>query len=315
MENIINTIIQGDVLEKIRSLPDNFINTCVTSPPYFGLRDYGMDAQIGQEETPSQYIQKLVEVFREVRRTLKDDGTLWVNIGDSYNGSGKAGSNPDYINKHKSFNRFHNKDTIGKPVMLSELKKKDLIGIPWLLAFALRDDGWYLRQDIIWHKPNCMPESVKDRCTSSHEYIFLLSKSKKYYYDYKAISEKSLWAEKDKRAISGPSSGKKFVGSQYKCTKGGVYNEDGLKNKRSVWSVPTKSFKDAHFATFPENLIIDCVKAGSPEGGIVLDPFFGSGTTGVVARKLNRNYIGIELNPSYIAIAENRIYKDLGLFK
>lgn len=284
----INKIYNTNCLEGLRTLPDNSINCCVTSPPYFNLRDYGCDGQIGLEDTPEEYISQLVNVFREVKRVLKPDGTLWVNIGDSYAGSGKG--------------------------TLDGMKSKDLIGIPWMLAFALRVDGWYLRQDIIWHKPNPMPESVTDRCTKAHEYIFLLSKNSRYLYDYKAISEKSEWAEKDKRYANGPTQSEKSKNSQYQCKKQGVFRDDMLRNKRDVWTVKPASFKEAHFATFPEKLIVDCIKAGCPVDGVVLDPFMGSGTTAVVARKLDRNYIGFELNPGYVELANKRLRQEIGMF-
>jgi len=307
----LNKIYCGDSLEVLKTFPDESINCCVTSPPYWGLRDYNVKEQLGLEKTPEEYVENMVKVFREVKRVLKDDGTLWLNLGDSYNGSGKAGNkNNTYFKKHTEFGKpATHKDKIGNPTNVKTLKSKDLIGIPWMVAFALRADGWYLRQDIIWHKPNPMPESVTDRCTKAHEYIFLLSKSSKYYYDYKAISEKSKWFEKDHRSADGYTVSDRMEGSQYQCQRQGVYNEDGLANKRSVWKINTKAYREAHFATFPEKLIWDCVKAGCPENGIVLDPFMGAGTTGLVARKLDRNYVGIELNPKYIEIANKRIKK------
>ena len=304
------------------------INCCVTSPPYYGLRDYGVDRQIGLEESPKAYINNLVSVFHEVKRVLKDDGTLWVNIGDSYYNAG------------------------------NELKPKDMIGIPWMLAFALREDGWYLRQDIIWHKPNPMPESVKDRCTKSHEYIFLLSKNKNYYFDSESISEpvaertiercsqnienqqgsliEAGVYQKTMKACLPRFGGNKYgnnADENYRIYSGNEYNpyknladkgqqpnsihirraegekdiEYPRRNKRDVWSVTTKPYKEAHFAVYPEELIEPCILAGSPRYGVILDPFNGSGTTGVSALKNDRNYIGIELNPDYVCIAENRI--------
>lgn len=293
-------IYTGDCVESIKSLPDKSVNTCITSPPYFGLRDYGVDGQIGLEETPDQYVAKLVEVFREVRRILRDDGTLWLNLGDSYAGSGGSGNQFGQLEKD-GFNSY--KQT-GKPKEIG-LKPKDLIGIPWRVAFALQADGWYLRQDIIWHKPNPMPESVTDRCTKAHEYIFLLSKSQKYYYDNEAIKEPSSKFEKEgPRPKTQPNGlraddAKKLGGFQMQVTE--------TRNRRSVWTVPTKPFKGAHFATFPPDLIEPCVLAGSPENGVVLDPFGGSGTTGGVAMKLNRKAILCELNPEYVGIMEQRI--------
>ena len=270
-----NIIYNIDCLTGLRNLPDDSIDCCVTSPPYFNLRDYGVSGQIGLEDTPEQYIQKLVGVFHEVRRVLAPAGTLWVNIGDCYAGSGKGAANyPDNAMKYK---QGTNRGTVGRSAIVKKFdgyKSKDLIGIPWMLAFALRADGWFLRQDIIWAKPNPMPESMKDRCTKSHEYIFLLSKSPKYYFDCEAIHEKAV-------------------------TSG---------------TIPTQPLQEAHFATFPEKLVADCILAGCPENGIVLDPFMGSGTTGIVARKFNRKYIGFELNPEYIQIADKRLKKELGLF-
>lgn len=336
----VNLIYNSECRLGLKRLPDNSVNCCVTSPPYFGLRDYGNDAQIGLEATPEEYIKKLVEVFREVRRVLTADGTLWVNIGDSYNGSGKAGKNPNYIGKHKTFGKVGNPNTFGVPVNIKGLKSKDLIGIPWMLAFALRADGWYLRQDIIWSKPNPMPESVRDRCTKSHEYIFLLSKSRLYYFDAEAIkvparestmrrvkqdvdnqvgSSRSLKTNGNMKAVIG---GRKrnFADMpeddpMYRTSTNREYEYTDKANKRSVWEVSTSAFHDAHFAVFPPALIVDCIKAGCPEDGVVLDPFMGSGTTAIVSRKLNRNYIGFEINKDYVRLAENRIVKELGMFQ
>jgi len=292
-------VLQGDCIEMMRTLPDNSINCCVTSPPYFGLRDYGCDGQIGLEETPDAFIAKLVAVFREVKRVLKDDGTLWVNMGDSYNGSGKAGNNPEYSKRHTSFGKLMESSCHGKPVKIKGLKHKDLIGIPWMLAFALRADGWYLRQDIIWHKPNPMPESVTDRCTKSHEYIFLLSKSRSYHFDSHAIKEEAVYAGA-KRGIS------KNVNPSGITDFGGKITYD-TRNKRSVWTVNTKSYSEAHFATYPPELILPCILAGCPEGGTVIDPFGGSGTTAQVAIQNRRNAILCELNPEYVKIIEKRL--------
>lgn len=336
----VNIIYNSECRLGLKRLPDNSVNCCITSPPYYGLRDYGNDEQIGLEATPEDYIQKLVEVFREVRRVLTADGTLWVNIGDSYNGSGKAGKNPNYIGKHKTFGKVGNPNTFGVPVNIKALKSKDLIGIPWMLAFALRADGWYLRQDIIWSKPNPMPESVRDRCTKSHEYIFLLSKSRLYYFDADAIkvparestirrvkqdvdnqvgSSRSLKTNGNMKAVIG---GRKrnFADMpeddpMYRTSTNREYEYTDKANKRSVWEVSTSAFHDAHFAVFPPALIVDCIKAGCPEDGVVLDPFMGSGTTAIVSRKLNRNYIGFEVNKDYVRLAENRIVKELGMFQ
>lgn len=273
-----NVILTGDALEWLRQLPDNSVNTCVTSPPYWGLRDYGIDGQIGLEETPEAYVERMIAVFREVRRVLRDDGTLWLNLGDSYAGSGKGAWKVKDRQK-EVYIPDPDSPQCRLPKVPSGLKPKNLIGIPWRVAFALQADGWYLRSDIIWYKPNAMPESVRDRPTKAHEYIFLLTKSERYYYDADAIKED---------AVSGNPNRPK-------------------RNKRTVWTVSTKPFKGAHFATFPPDLIEPCILAGCPEGGIVLDPFFGAGTTGLVARRHNRNFIGIELNPQYVEIAKNRI--------
>lgn len=294
-----NVILEGDCIQSLKSLPEGIVNTCVTSPPYYGLRDYGEEGQVGLEQTPEEYVQKLVEVFREVKRVLRDDGTLWLNLGDSYSGSGKGPAG----NLGKTHNEREMTHTHVSGKVPDGLKPKDLIGIPWMVAFALRNDGWYLRQDIIWHKPNPMPESVTDRCTKSHEYIFLLSKSKTYYYDAESIKEpvKQDWGTRDR------------TNGKYHNAGTGLNPHTGLQksyekaNKRSVWSVTTKPFHGAHFATFPPDLIEPCVIAGSPEGGIVLDPFFGSGTTGLVAMRNNRKYLGCELNSEYISIANERL--------
>lgn len=297
-----NKIFCGDSLEILKTLPDQSVQTCVTSPPYFGLRDYGVEGQIGLEETPEEYVQKLVEIFKEVRRVLRDDGTLWLNLGDSYNaardGGHAGGKKQASLERHKGIQR--------SGANVPGLKPKDLIGIPWRVAFALQADGWYLRQDIIWHKPNPMPESVTDRCTKAHEYIFLLSKSPTYYYDHETVKEP---------AVMNRWGGKKPMNLKNSKDKGGVFG--GLtrerdmmpetRNRRSVWTVATKPYKGAHFATFPPDLIEPCILAGAPVGGVVLDPFLGSGTTVAVAIKHGRQYIGIELNPEYIKLAEQRL--------
>jgi DNA modification methylase len=309
----INQIYNSECLQGLKSLPDNSIHCCVTSPPYYGLRDYGNDSQIGLEKTPEEYIQKLVDVFREVNRVLTKDGTLWLNIGDSYAGSMKGAAG--YPDNAMNYKQGTNRGTLGKATLVKQCtgcKSKDLIGIPWMLAFSLRSDGWYLRQDIIWSKPSVMPESVKDRCTKSHEYIFLLSKNKKYYFDNESIAEPTssfdtVIRDRDATKLNNTPGRTKMQGL--------IRNDYLTRNKRSVWTVATQPLREAHFATFPEKLIMDCIKAGCPEGGIVLDPFMGSGTTAIVARKLNRNYIGFELNPNYVSIAENRLEKELGIFK
>jgi DNA modification methylase len=270
-------IIQGDCREALKQIDAGSVHTCVTSPPYFGLRDYGGgEGEIGSEQEVEEYVNAMVDVFREVRRCLRDDGTVWLNLGDSYMSQKNVAPPPQSIGGQRDMPTFipgNRRDQKG-------LKHKDLIGIPWRVAFALQADGWWLRQDIIWSKPNPMPESVEDRCTKAHEYIFLLSKKSHYYYDHKAVKETSVSGEEKK-------------------------------NKRSVWTVNTKGYKGAHFAVYPKNLILPCILAGCPEGGTVLDPFTGSGTTAIVALENNRNFVGTELNPEYIKIAENRIKEEI----
>jgi len=307
----IDTILEGDALTRLKELPSESVDCCITSPPYFGLRDYGVEGQIGLEESPEAYVSKLVEVFREVRRVLKKEGTLWLNLGDSF-ASGKGtcfnpGGGSSSLGKARKDAGAHplNRGNISD-LRASGLKPKDLIGIPWMVAFALRADGWYLRSDIIWHKPNCMPESVTDRPTKSHEYIFLLSKSQKYYYDGEAIKEESITNDPRKPYTS--QGAKELDGRD--VWHSGEKRENGdftKRNKRTVWTVATKPYSEAHFATFPEKLIEPCVLAGCPEGGICLDPFFGAGTTGLVAKKLGRHFVGIELNEAYIGMAQKRI--------
>ena len=361
----VNKIYQGNNIDILRSFEDGSVNCCITSPPYYGLRDYGtgkwvggdpncdhvigsfgsscsvgthkkmkelgiqapgkitkhvcpkcgavrVNAQIGLEETPEEYIERLVEIFREVKRLLKDDGTLWVNIGDTYYGS-VGGRGSDYHDDRTDIVQSGNKgfnDMLFAPTLTKkrdDLKPKDLIGIPWMLAFALRADGWYLRQDIIWHKPNPMPESVKDRCTKCHEYIFLLSKSPRYYFDYEAMQEEAIC--KDDRRLGmgridygGKRENYKDIGVQKSFV--GITEK---RNKRDVWTVIPAHYKEAHFATFPEELIYPMVVTACPKDGIVLDPFMGSGTVGVVAKQNNRKYVGCELNEEYVKMAENRI--------
>lgn len=302
-----NKIFNENCLTGLKKLPDNSVDCCVTSPPYFGLRDYGTSEQIGLEESPEMFVAALVEVFSEVKRVLKKEGTLWLNLGDSYAGGGQGGGTPgskQQTNVGSLKRRFNTPHSI---------KPKDLIGIPWMVAFALRSAGWYLRQDIIWHKPNPMPESVTDRCTKAHEYIFLLSKSQKYYYDHEEIKQDLVGEPHAPGNKASKDAGhlRKDIGTERMQA---VWGADGKANKRSVWTVTTKPFSEAHFATFPQDLIVDCIKAGCPENGVVLDPFMGAGTTALVARKLGRNYIGFELNPQYIAIAEKRLRNELGMF-
>lgn len=344
----------GDAIEELRKLPDKSINTCVTSPPYYGLRDYGISEQIGLEETPEEYIDRLVDVFREVRRVLRDDGILWVNIGDSY-----VSKPPSHRNKPNMQDRSYGdyKSELGYErgknrykELLHNYKSKDLIGIPWMLAFALREDRWYLRQDIIWAKNNPMPESVKDRCTRSHEYIFMLTKSKKYYFDHEAMQEPTTtfdenvrdrdhtklnntpgrsrmaglkrndYKTRNKRDVwsEGEKKQPRFGGNKYgdsddpkfQCYSGNEYKPTGMRNKRDVWRESVAITKEAHFAVFPKKLIEPCILAGCPENGWVLDPFSGSGTSGIVATNNSRNYIGIELNPEYIEITKRRVEKE-----
>lgn len=322
-----------DAIEGLGRLADESVDTCITSPPYFNLRDYGCEGQIGLEQTPEEYIDKLVAIFREVRRVLKADGTLWVNIADSYAGSGKeAAQYPDNAKKYK---QGTNKGMLGCSCTIKRtiegIKPKDLIGIPWMLAFALRADGWYLRQDIIWHKPNPMPESVKDRCTKSHEYIFLLSKSKKYYFHSEAIAEpianqsikryaQNIAAQQGSQTPSKNNGamkaalprygGKKYTEHPeqfYRTKSGKIYDPSLKRNKRDVWTVATKPFKGAHFATFPDTLITPCILAGCPQGGTVLDPFCGTGTTLMVAKANGRHSIGIEINQAYRELIRDRV--------
>jgi site-specific DNA-methyltransferase (adenine-specific) len=303
-------IIEGDCIEGMRRLEGQSVNCVVTSPPYWGLRDYGHDGQIGLEATPEEYVARMVEVFREVRRVLRDDGTLWLNLGDSYaaqrggthqpaetlaGGKGGKADGGARVNRdrHDGYNPTRNASAIG-------LKHKDLIGIPWRVAFALQADGWYLRQDIIWHKPNPMPESVTDRCTKAHEYIFLLSKSPRYYFDQEAVKEAS--------AGPGKPAGRKNDAMRNDSDRTGIVRGDGeTRNRRSVWSVATQPYSGAHFATFPPDLIRPCILAGCPKDGTVLDPFGGSGTTALVALEEGRKAVLCELNTDYIALAHKRL--------
>lgn len=302
-----NKVYLGDSLETIKTFPDKSIDCVVTSPPYYGLRDYGVDGQIGLEETPEEYIDKLVSLFREIRRCLKDEGTCWVNLGDSYSGNcsrtskGRAGMGAE---REGVFTKG------------GGLPPKNLIGIPWRFAFAMQADGWILRQDIIWHKPNPMPESVTDRCTKAHEYIFLFSKQEKYYFDAQSIQEECI----DEAYSNRQNTGEKERSQTQGYSKAGGHRDNSgcftkksnytTRNKRDVWSVCVKPNKEAHYATYPPELITPCILAGCPEQGIVLDPFMGSGTTGIVARTFNRNYVGCELNPEYHKMSERRIWNE-----
>jgi DNA modification methylase len=326
MDRWLNKILLGNAPDVLMELPDKSINCCVTSPPYWGLRDYGVEGQLGLEKTPEEYVQKMVDLFREVRRVLRDDGTLWLNLGDTYAAGGLGPGSGKQTTNYGSCNGSH----IEKPRLAPMgLKPKDLVGIPWRVAFALQADGWYIRSDIIWSKPNPMPESVTDRPTKSHEYIFLMSKSERYYYDHESIKEPAIYANDDRRArahenhksmptsiVNGirPRSDKqrghsrRHAGFNDRWDLMDKYEQcSGMRNKRSVWTVSTHPFPEAHFATFPPDLIKPCILAGCPDGGIVLDPFMGAGTTGVVCADLGRNYIGIELNPEYVHIANERI--------
>lgn len=341
-DDYINQVICGDALETLKTMPDGVIQTCITSPPYWGLRDYGVDGQIGLEPTPEEYVAKIVGVFEEVRRVLRDDGTLWLNLGDSY--AANRGSGAKSVGKKQSTNVGANLERLTVP---AGFKEKDLIGIPWLVAFALRNAGWYLRQDIIWHKPNPMPESVTDRCTKAHEYIFLLSKRGTYYCDMDAIREpvtESTVLRLSQDVTSQAGSNRAHAGAKTNGPMkavGKISNRDkfsrtgpvsnhvlpnqssaqhrpdrednppnGMRNKRSVWTVATQPFKEAHFATFPIKLIEPCILAGSREGDIVLDPFMGSGTVALRSKELGRKHIGSELNPEYIKIAEDRLRQE-----
>ena len=331
------SILTGDVRDRLRTLADESVQMCVTSPPYFGLRDYGHPGQLGLEQTPEQYVAAMVEVFRCVWDVLADDGTLWLNIGDSYAGyHGNKNAAYDAAPSNKGGYFENQRKTL---VNHNGIKNKDLIGIPWMLAFALRADGWFLRQDIIWHKPNPMPESVTDRCTKSHEYIFLLSKSERYFYDHEAVKEPASpasiarWDQDiegqigsdhvpgktngNMKAVGGKGGKNAFRGQGHqRDSDTGPANREGrdmqdvgaseTRNKRSVWTVATVPYKGAHFATFPPALIEPCILAGSRPGDLVLDPFIGSGTTGQVAQALGRLWIGCELNEAFAPLQQAR---------
>jgi DNA modification methylase len=330
-------ILTGDCRELLRAMPSESVQCCVTSPPYWGLRDYGVDGQLGMEGSYQEHLAVMVEVFREVRRVLTKDGTCWVNYGDTYASSVNGRSAADVKALGNDDRTFRDKPF---STVQGVLKAKDLCGIPWRVAFALQDDGWYLRQDIIWHKPNPMPESVRDRCTKAHEYIFLLSKSQRYYFDAKAISEPvtdstvarlsqpNLENQAGSARVPGKTNGTmKAVGPRFGGTKYGMSDAqehrtksgnryevtDGLRNRRSVWTIATQPFSEAHFATFPPELPELCIKAGSRPGDTVLDPFGGAGTTGLVADRLGRNAILLELNPAYAEMARQRITRDAPL--
>lgn len=337
-------ILTGDCRDVLKTLPDESVHCVVTSPPYFGLRDYGVPGQIGLESSPAEFIEEMVAVFSDVRRVLRSDGTLWLNLGDSYANDGKWGGHTG----GKHVKALHC-SPIGRNKRYTGLKPKDLCGIPWRVALALQADGWWLRQDIIWNKPNPMPESIRDRCTKAHEYIFLLSKSDRYYYDADAIAEPvtgstierisqpGLAEQRGSDRVPGKTNGtmKAVVkrsgnkerkpasargvpidtgGKSAGAVAGSVPRQGTTRNKRSVWTVTTQPFSEAHFATFPPALVEPCILAGCPKGGVVLDPFGGAGTTGLVADRLQRNAILIELNPDYAAIARRRLNADAPLF-
>lgn len=334
----INKIHNMDCLAGLKLMEDKSVHCVVTSPPYWGLRDYGVKGQLGLEKTPRLFIKRMVAIFKEIKRVLRDDGTVWLNIGDSYCSTG-PNSKGDKIHIKGIKNKTAEARANHRPATPSGMKPKDLVGIPWMLAFALRDDGWYLRQDIIWSKPFGMPESVQDRCTKSHEYIFLLSKREKYFFDIDAIKtplkdssinryNQNIEAQQGspvpfktngnmKAKLKGydhRNGDKKINGHKGNYDENGKLIGDGMANKRSVWVVNPANFPEAHFATFPEDLIIDCIKAGCPAEGIVLDPFMGAGTTALVAQKLNRNFIGFELNSAYVKMANKRLNSHLGMF-
>lgn len=334
-------IIHGDAADTLRKLPEGSVHCCVTSPPYWGLRDYGSDEQLGLEATPDEYVANLVRVFAEVRRVLRSDGTLWLNLGDSYaTGAGAVGRCPGGGEQGDRFLRQGHINTQPNRMPIPGLKPKDLVGIPWRVAFALQADGWWLRSDIIWHKPNPMPESVTDRPTKAHEYIFLLTKSSRYYYDADTIAEPAtLDHPHSVDCRPEPSGGlmpehtglrQQGLAQRRSGNKERKYDdavdrpdshlgrsipwEGATRNKRTVWTVATKPYAEAHFATFPPKLIEPCILAGCPAGGTVLDPFAGSGTTGVVALRAERSFVGIELNEEYVEMARRRIFDDAPLF-
>lgn len=290
------TILIGDVRKRLAEIPDQTIQCCVTSPPYWGLRDYGQDGQIGLEQTPDEYVSEMVEVFREVWRVMRDDGVLWLNLGDSYASFRDSKVSPDSLRNGDGTKVSHAANRNPANLKSAGLKHKDLAGIPWRVALALQADGWYLRQDIIWHKPNPMPESVKDRCTKSHEYLFMLTKFAQYFFDNKAIQEPTQITNKKK---------------EHQQTELLGQNK---RNRRSVWTINTKPFRGAHFAVMPEAVVEPCVMASSRPDDLVLDPFTGSGTVGVVALRHSRNFVGVELNPDYAEIARNRIKSSQPMF-
>lgn len=311
----LNKTYLGDAVSVLRTFPNESVNCCVTSPPYYGLRDYGHDGQIGLEGTLDEYVENLVDVFREVRRVLRKDGTCWINLGDSWAGGkiGRDDNDSESAGLHRGNGKFKvagNNGVKRKPTY--GLKPKDLIGVPWAVAFALRADGWYLRQELIWAKPNPMPESVTDRCTKSHEQIFLLSKSPRYWFDAAAIAEPtvtkdSVVRDRDSTRLNNVPGRKKMGGLKE--------NNYDVRNRRSVWAIPTQPYGGAHFAVFPERLPLLCIAAGCPNGGVVLDPFMGSGTTGLAALRLGRKFVGIDIHPDNIRLAEERVAQLLNSVK
>ena len=320
LDSYINTILCGDALEMLKNFPDESISCCITSPPYYGLRDYKSDGQIGREKTVEEYLDRLVQVFRQVRRVLKKDGTCFIVIGDSYAGSG--GGKGQYMDPKYPKGRNGQNPSITQKVL--GYKAKDLMGIPWRLALLLREDGWYLRSDIIWHKENAMPEACRDRPTRSYEHVFLLSKSPKYYYDYEQMAEPMKEVSK-KRYVRGRSEDNKYLKEDAgisvqkinRARRYGEYKGDNIpqfRNKRDIWTINTVSFRGEHYAAFPPKLAEICMIAGCPKGGIILDPFLGSGTVGFVALIQDRKYIGIELNEDYVNLAKKRISEEVKKF-
>ena len=311
------SILEGDALLRLRGLAAESVQCCVTSPPYWGMRDYGVECQLGLERTPQEYIEKMVSVFREVRRVLRSDGTLWLNMGDSYAAGGNGGHH-----KNETFHGHNDRDgdmTGRRKIAPAGLKPKDLVMMPARLALALQSDGWYLRQDIIWSKPNPMPESVRDRCTKAHEYLFLLSRSERYFYSFDAMQEQVTGGAHARGNGVNPKAGKWKTPDgmrprQNESFSAAVNELVDSRNRRSVWTIPTEACPEAHFATFPTALVEPCILAGSREGDMVLDPFSGSGTTGLVALRYGRRYLGIELNPGYVEMSRRRILADNPLF-
>ena len=319
MEELRNTILCGDALETLKNFPDESISCCITSPPYYGLRDYHKEGQIGREATVEEYLERLVQIFREVRRVLKKDGTCFLVMGDSYAGTGSKGEQND-----PKYPKGRNGQKSSITQNISGYKSKDLMGIPWRLALLLREDGWYLRSDIICHKENAMPEACRDRPSRSYEHVFLISKSPKYYYDYDAMAEPMKEISK-KRYVRGRRADNKYLREDAgikvqkinEARRYGEYKGDNIpqfRNKRDIWTINTISFRGNHYAAFPPKLAEICMLAGCPKGGIVLDPFMGSGTVGLAAFLNNRNYIGIELNEEYVTLAKKRIESEVKQF-